>query len=429
MIQTKFFGISSIHLQFSPDTWPFSLEQLPQPSYVVGGWVRDTLRGHAASYLDLDFVLPASAVEIASAIACAYSAGFVLLDPERQIARVVFEQGTADFALQVGSSLTTDLQRRDFTVNAIAYNPHTQTITDPLQGCADLEQGVIRMISAENLAADPLRLLRAYRQAAQLHFRLEPTTQRTIRQLAPCLQQVAAERVRVELGYLLASEAGTVWLEAAWQDGLLDYWLPEASAAGIAQINEWDSVATLLLQTWPDLKIPLLSPVSQRSKSGDSNCPTLLATAKLTGLVSPNPAQAASNLLRLKYSRAEINLVTLLLQLLPQVQSIKALAVLSRREQYFLFQKAGPAFPVLAIMAISQGTPIQAIAPFIERYLTPNDAIAHPMPLISGKDLINKLHLRPGPQIGQLLSTLEIAQAEGNVSTPEEALALARELI
>jgi tRNA nucleotidyltransferase (CCA-adding enzyme) len=75
----------------------------------VGGNVRDALLGRRAEYLDLDFVMPQGAVKTARAIANHHKAGFVLLDAERQIARVVFEHATVDFAQQVGESLETDL--------------------------------------------------------------------------------------------------------------------------------------------------------------------------------------------------------------------------------------------------------------------------------------------------------------------------------
>jgi tRNA nucleotidyltransferase (CCA-adding enzyme) len=61
-------------------------------------------------------------------------------------------------------------------MNAIAYNPHTSELIDPLNGYRDLQQGIIRMVSPKNLQDDPLRLLRAYRQAAQMGFIIEPET-------------------------------------------------------------------------------------------------------------------------------------------------------------------------------------------------------------------------------------------------------------
>ncbi len=68
---------------------------------------------------------------------------------------------------------------------------------------------------------DPLRLMRGYRQAAQLGFSIESETQSTIRALASHLEKVAAERIRVELGYMLANPQGTPWLIKAVEDGLL----------------------------------------------------------------------------------------------------------------------------------------------------------------------------------------------------------------
>jgi tRNA nucleotidyltransferase (CCA-adding enzyme) len=133
----------------SPKTWPFSLDLLPPAAYLVGGSVRDALLGRQAEYLDLDFVLPEAAVYTAKLIANRYQAGFVLLDDERQIARVVFERATVDFAQQVGPSLEEDLYHRDFTVNAIAYNPHTEEILDPLQGYADLQRRQICMVHVD----------------------------------------------------------------------------------------------------------------------------------------------------------------------------------------------------------------------------------------------------------------------------------------
>jgi tRNA nucleotidyltransferase (CCA-adding enzyme) len=381
-------------------------------------------------------VLPTQPIETAQAIAQHYRAGFVLLDAERQIARVVFEQATADFALQVGPSLTTDLERRDFTVNAIAYDPYSQKIIDPLQGYADLKQGVLRMVSARNLAEDPLRLLRAYRQAAQLDFTLETETQAQIRQLAPCLKQVAAERVRVELSYLLSSAAGTPFLAAAWEDGLLQHWFPAASAAGLAQIAAMDQAAQMLAATWPELQADFQCCITEltsqhlreRAYSGEASRRTLLATAKLTGLLKPQPQPAIVDLQQLKYSRTEIQLVTTLLKCLAQVTSTVHLTKLSRREQYFLFQRAGRAFSALAVLVVALGTSVAEISPLIDQFLDPENAIAHPTPLITGKVLIDTLKLSPGPQIGKLLAALELAQAEGKITTAEEALELAKEL-
>ena len=85
--------------------WPFDRELLPQPSFLVGGAVRDALLGRRVEHLDLDFVISQEAVATAREIARRYGAGFVILDADRQIARVVFERATLDFAEMEGDSL------------------------------------------------------------------------------------------------------------------------------------------------------------------------------------------------------------------------------------------------------------------------------------------------------------------------------------
>lgn len=405
----------------SPETWPFSLEWLPQPTYLVGGAVRDALLSRRSEYVDLDFVLPDRAVKIARAIAKHYQTGFVLLDAERQIARVVFKHATVDFAQQEGSTLETDLRRRDFTVNAIAYNPHNGEIIDPLQGCADLQQGVLRMVSAKNLQEDPLRLLRAYRQAAQLSFVIEPDTQSVIRQLAPQLSQVAAERVRVELGYLLSSSVGTPWLITAWEDGLLAPWFKSATQEQLAQVAAVDRVAVVLAQSWHTLGWELSQLVREPLKT------TWLSIAKLICLVNQQPELAEAELTELTYSRTEVRAVSTALKLLPQLKVLSA--QMSLREQYFLFRTAGSVFPTLAVLAVANGILVEAIAPLINRYLTPDDPVAHPTPLVTGKELMQALNLRSSPLVGELLMQIQLAYIEGKISTPAEALKLASHLV
>lgn len=442
--------VSTEFSALSPQSWPFSLDWLPHSAFLVGGSVRDALLGRHSEYLDLDFVLPDGVVDIARAIARHYKAGFVLLDAERQIARVVFEQGTADFAQQVGPTLEADLRRRDFTVNAIAYNPQIDRFVDPLQGCADIEKRLIRMVSAENLAEDPLRLLRAYRQAAQLGFSLEPETQTVIRSLAGSLSRIAAERVQSELNYLLSTEKGTHWLTQAWSDGVLQDWLPAATAQSFQLIAAIDRATVLLQETQLAFAKGLFSqnrevtswqldafgaPQSESSKASGS-ARNWLITAKLACLMPSHPTDAELQLRRLKYSRTEIQSVSTVLRFFPQLcpDDPEATAPfqilnLSLREQYFMYQGVGVVFPAVAMMAIAHGVSFDAIAPLIERFLDPNDPVAHATPLVTGQDLMTRLNLTAGPLIGRLLAAIQLARAEGKIFTPDDAIQLAAQLV
>ncbi len=397
----------------SPDSWCFDLAWIPQNAYLVGGAVRDALLKRESEYLDLDFVLQ-GAVNIARKMASHYKAGFVLLDADRQIARVVFKQATVDFAQQQGNTLEEDLKRRDFTVNAIAYNPYTQEIIDPLQGYNDLQNRLMRMVSKANLQDDPLRLLRAYRQAAQLGFAIAPDTKATIRTLAPLLSKIAPERVRVELNYLLNSPSGTPWLKTAWEDGLIDNWFPHTTQKSYETLALVDSAAF----SFPQL--PLFQTLSDTVKT------TWLGIAKIACLVS-NFESAEIELQQLTYSRAEIRAVTTALKLLPQMP-VKA-DNLSLKEQYLLFRQAGAVFPVLAALAVANGTQKDTLIPLINRYLTPNDSVAHLQLLVNGKDLMEALKIPPSPVVGELLNEIAIAQIESKISTSAQAIELAANLL
>ncbi len=391
---------------------PFNLELLPNTVYLVGGAVRDALLQRQGEYLDLDFVLPTDAVKIAQQIARTYKAGFVVLDQQRQIARVVFQNATVDFAQQEGKNLVEDLQRRDFTINAIAYNLQAEQLIDPLGGREDLNKGVIRMVNDANLQDDPLRLLRAYRQASQLNFTIEPQTRLTIKKLAPLLAQVAAERIRTELGYLLATSQGTRWLREAYHDGLLSVWLKNVTAKKVELLDKIDAAAVWMGENWRQFQ-------HQPEK--------WYYLAKLASLVSEEPAIAEAELVNLKYSRTEIRTVTTALKHLPQLLKINPL--LSLREKYFFFLAVGEVFPLIAVLAIAAGIELQAIALLINRYLDCQDPLAHPQPLVTGNDLIKALQIPPSPQIGELLTEIQLAYIEGKISTPDHALTFAASLL
>ena len=388
--------------------FPCDLNQLPANAYLVGGSVRDALLERYKTPIDLDFVLPAKTIETAQEIANSYHGGFVVLDAAREIARVVFPQGTLDFARQEGSSLETDLKRRDFTINAIAFNLKSQQLVDPLKGLADLQQGIIRMVAASNLEDDPLRLLRAYRQAAQLDFSIEGNTRRAISDRIFLLKTIAAERVQAELNYLFAAPQGNKWLTAAAADGLLQFWLPSIKPGKIEQLE----AVEVALKVCLDFGL---------------NLPELGILVKLATLVSTNAATAEAELIQLKYSRYEIKAVTKTVQYLPQLQKMSSL--MSLREQYFWFLAVKDFFPLLITRAIAIGVSSVIIDPLIKRYLDLNDPVAHPQPLITGNDLIREFQLKPSPLIGTILTEVQVAQIESKIATPQQALNFANSLL
>ncbi|VXD20190.1 tRNA nucleotidyltransferase/poly(A) polymerase family protein [Planktothrix paucivesiculata] len=406
---------------FSPARWPFELSQLPQPAYLVGGAVRDGLVGRTVTDLDLDFVLLQDAVQTARTLAKYYGAGFVLLDAERQIARVVFKNITVDFAQAEGNSLEQDLRRRDFTVNAIAFDPFTQTFIDPNKGQEDLQRRLIKMISPENLQDDPLRLLRGYRQAAQLGFEIEAETKAAIQAFAPLLSQVAVERIRTELVYLFNTPNATNIIQKSWEVGLISPWFQSANQQ-FQHLSQMDLSAENLGKIYPQLSQELSRGLRETLKI------SILGIAKLSCLCNQNLTLAEAELLELKFSKIELKSVLAILKGLSQINLLKT-KDLSLREQYFLFQGLGILFPAVIVRAMAAGFSLETLSPLINRYLNPNDPIAYPQLLLTGNELMEALKLRPSPKIGELLLEIQLGQIEGKITTIEQAIAYAQQLL
>jgi tRNA nucleotidyltransferase (CCA-adding enzyme) len=397
---------------------PFDLDLLPKPVYVVGGAVRDGLMGRVRAELDLDLVIPTGAVTVARQLAAEYRAGFVLLDAERQIARVVFPQMTVDIAQQDGESIISDLARRDYTLNAIAYDLQTQTIVDPHGGSQDIQQQMIRMVSKDNLIDDPLRLLRAYRQGAQLDFTIEPATRQTIIALADLTTKVAAERVLAELRYLLQTTHSSQWLATMVADGVLMGWLGEPVRADlVGRLAEIDLAIATIQVEYPALDRQLHQPLRETIAISRAEI------GKFMAILSPDLPIATAQMLRLTFSSIEIQVVTTAINYLPQLLR----GEMSLTEQYFWFQAVGTNFPVLVILAIAAGLKLDSLRDLICRYLDSSNQVAHPTPLVSGHDLMQALQLKPSPKIGKLLVEIQLARIKGEIITPTDAIEFARQ--
>ncbi|MEM9771434.1 MAG: CCA tRNA nucleotidyltransferase [Cyanobacteria bacterium P01_D01_bin.73] len=439
--------------------WPFPVSCLPSDSYLVGGAVRDALLGRRVAHLDLDFVLPGDAIAAARAIAQDYGSGFVVLDAEREIARVVFKDGTADFARQVGPTLETDLQRRDFTINAIAVQPQKGEVLDPFDGQGDLQRRTMRMISPKNLREDPLRLLRAYRQCAQLDLRLEEETQESLRSLAPLLKTVAAERVMSEIRALLAAPDGARWGEVAWRDGIFKHWLPKLQPWQLELADKVDGAIAALSSHWSSLPSAIEAAVAseagggkkeKRNKSSNALMSARLASEaaiegrgvamlKLAAWLAPDVLRATQSLQTLKTSRHDQRIMEGVLNGI-QILAVTddANAPLEPRtnaptiaEQFQLFRVSHGTFPLVATLAIAAGTPLDCLLESIRRWHEPNDPVVYPQPLLSGREVLQAYGpsqgRSPGPWVGELLNALALAHAQSKIQTPEQAHSFAQD--
>ena len=204
-----------------------------QEIYLVGGAVRDMLLNRPSP--DLDFALPSNGISLARRVANALRADFMVLDQERDTGRVIVTEsdGTRtflDFATYRGRDLEEDLRARDFTINAIAFDLRAQTLLDPLNGASDLRVKVIRPCSPASLSDDPVRILRAVRQAAAFQFKIEPETRKAMEQAVSMLPNVSIERLRDELFKILEGTKPDASMRALEMLGAFPFLLPELSA-------------------------------------------------------------------------------------------------------------------------------------------------------------------------------------------------------
>ena len=210
-------------------------------AYAVGGCVRDSLLGRTAHDWDLcASALPQQVMELFGAEQCIPTGlqhGTVTIKYGGQLYETTtfrtegsYTDGRHPDAVQFVPDVREDLARRDFTINAMAYN-EAEGLVDPFGGQADLQNGLLRAVGEprQRFTEDALRILRLYRFAARFGFALDAATARAARQLAPHLDCISAERIQEELAKLLAAPQPGAYLEPA----VLAVVLPELTPAAL----------------------------------------------------------------------------------------------------------------------------------------------------------------------------------------------------
>lgn len=223
-------------------------DSLGRECYVVGGYVRDLIIGRSSK--DIDFVTVGSGIELAEAVAAA-------IGPKTHIA-VYRTYGTAqvhdrDLELEfVGArkesyrrdsrnpivedgTLTDDLSRRDFTINAMAVSVNGDSfgeLIDMFGGMEDIERRIIRTPLDPDItfSDDPLRMMRAIRFATQLQFKIFPETFEAIKRNAHRIEIITPERIKDELCKIMRSPKPSIGWDLLHHSGLLKLILPELEA-------------------------------------------------------------------------------------------------------------------------------------------------------------------------------------------------------
>lgn len=218
-------------------------------AYAVGGCVRDSLLGRTAHDWDLcTSALPQQVMELFGPEQCIPTGlqhGTVTIKYGGQLYETTtfrtegsYTDGRHPDAVQFVPDVREDLARRDFTINAMAYN-EAEGLVDPFGGQKDLQNGLLRAVGEpqQRFTEDALRILRLYRFAARFGFALDAATARAARQLAPHLDCISAERIQEELAKLLAAPQPGAYLEPAVLAVVLPELTPENLTAAKPVVN------------------------------------------------------------------------------------------------------------------------------------------------------------------------------------------------
>lgn len=324
-----------------------------------------------------------------------------------------------------------DALRRDFTVNALLYDPAAGVVLDFVDGRVDLERRLIRTVGEPRarFQEDRLRLLRAVRLAVELDFAIEPATGEAVRAFAPDITGVSAERIRDELLRLLLAPRRAEGIRLLESTGLLRVVLPEVAAmAGVPQPPEFHPEGDVLTHTCLAL--------------GHLERPTaVLAVATLLHDVGKPPTFSVADRIRfnehaavgaglaegicqrLRLSAAATRAVVALVRDHLRVGDLPRMRP-GRARQFLRRPDAGDLLALHRADALASHGDL-GIYQWAAGLLNEVAAAEPPRRLLTGDDLIAMGYV-PGPRFAEMLEAVAAAQEEGEVATPDDARAWIR---
>ena len=416
-------------------------------AYLVGGCVRDMVMGKTPS--DFDVTTSATPEEVqklfSRCIGVGVSFGVMIVVEESMEFEVAtfreerdYEDGRRPEFIRYSKTVAEDVSRRDFTVNALLFDPEKNVILDHTGGVADLKKGILRTVGEPltRFSEDYLRMLRAVRFAIRLDLEMDETTAQAIRELAPKVKYLSAERIRDELEKMLTGKNPHKAFILLSRLGILKEVLPEVEDLhGVEQPPKYHPEGDVFIHTmlllehiaYSNAEVGWSALLHDVGKKGTFSI--IDGRIRFFGHEEKGANMAEEILQRLKLPAKTIKNVVKAIAGHMRFSHVQVMRQ-SKWRQYL----ADPNFPLelelhrLDCMACHQ---------MVDNYLVMLDRINElalagvapvPKPLITGKDLL-KMGLKPSPQLGKILKKIEELQLEGVISTREEALKKAKEIL
>jgi tRNA nucleotidyltransferase/poly(A) polymerase len=443
--------------------------------WLVGGAVRDALLGRPLE--DLDLAVEDDPQRAARALARAVAGPAFPLSERFGAWRVIDRRRghCYDVSPLQGETIGEDLGKRDFTVNAIAVPLAGGDAIDPTGGIADLDAGVLRVVGPAAYEADPLRPLRLVRLHAELGLVPDAETERLTRHAAPLLTEPSPERVFGELRRLLRADGAVPALELAERLGVLAVVLPEiAELRGVEQsrfhhLDVYEHTLEVLRrqielegrleEVFGELGSAVRGVLEEPLADEMTRLEALRFGALFHDVAKPETRgiRADGRVTFIGHDSAGEEKVGRIFRRLRTSERLRTfVGALVRRHLVLGFLVRERPLPPASVYAyLKHCSPVEievTVLSCADRLATRGDdaeqritdhldlarelmapalewrASGPPRPPVRGDELAEELALEPGPELGELLLRLEEATYTGQVSTREDALALARRL-
>jgi tRNA nucleotidyltransferase (CCA-adding enzyme) len=428
---------------------------------IVGGWVRDRLMGHPSKDIDVE-VFGIDAVRLKGILQrfgnvntvgesfTVYKVGGLDVSIPRRESKT--GRGHKGFSVTGDPALSYEdaARRRDFTINAISWDPLTGEYVDPFDGRGDIERRVLRAVDASTFADDSLRVLRAIQFAARFEFSVDSATRDLCRGLP--LDDLPAERIWGEIEkLLLRARQPSIGFALALELGVIERLFPELDAlVGCPQEPEWHPEGDVWTHT-------LLVIDEARKRIDDLEYPQQVAV--MLGAVChdlgkpPTTAFIDGRIRSLDHEDEGIPPSSALLDRL-NVHSLQGydvrrevLGMVANHLKPGMFCKAQPPVGDGAFRRLAQKVDLELLARvaradcegrgggfdcsamdwFVQRARELGVEHAPPEPLVKGRHLV-ELGVAPGPALGEVLRHVYERQLDGSVADFDSAFALAREI-
>jgi tRNA nucleotidyltransferase (CCA-adding enzyme) len=429
---------------------------------VVGGWVRDRVMDRTSKDLDLEiYGVPADRLKVVlGAFGNVNTVGesftvYKVAGVDVSLPRRESRTGRGHRGFEVvgdpNLSFTEAARRRDFTVNAIAWDPLTAEYIDPFNGRDDIQAKLLRAVDLTTFGEDSLRVLRAVQFAARFEFALDPPTRDLCREIA--LDDLPSERIWMELEkLLLQAPRPSTGLTLALDLGVISRLFPEIGAlVGCEQEPEWHPEGDVWVHT-------LMVIDQARTRIDDLDHPRQIVV--MLGAVChdlgkpPTTAFIDGRIRSIDHEQAGVAPATAVLDRL-NIHTIdgydvrkQVLGIVAHHLKPGMFRQSPTPVSDGAFRRLAEKVDLEMLARvaksdclgrvgdfdcsamdwFLERARDLGVQHAPPDPIVKGRHLL-ALGLSPGPRIGVILRQVYEKQLDGSITSVDEGIALARQML